>query len=66
MRVLGSPDIMLSSDLVVRQGAKALGIDDSASGLTRYAARWAPWRSYACLHLWRSRPIRILSPASSS
>ena len=28
----------------------ALGIDD----LPRHAARWAPWRSYAALHLWRA------------
>jgi len=59
MRVLGNPDIMLSSDLVVRQGAGELGIPDSASALTNYATRWAPWRSYACMHLWRSRPTQV-------
>ena len=56
MRVLGSPDIMLSSDLVVRQGAGELGLPSTATGLTQFASRLAPWRSYACMHLWRSRP----------
>jgi AraC family transcriptional regulator of adaptative response / DNA-3-methyladenine glycosylase II len=59
MRVLGNPDIMLSSDLVVRQGAGELGLPATATGLTQYASRWAPWRSYACMHLWRSRPTQV-------
>jgi len=59
MRVLGNPDIMLSSDLVVRQGAAELGMPSSAAALTEYSRRWAPWRSYACLHLWRSRPTLV-------
>ncbi|MGV8850955.1 MAG: AlkA N-terminal domain-containing protein [Rhodoglobus sp.] len=59
MRVLGNPDIMLSSDLVVRQGAGELGLPATASALTDYASRWAPWRSYACMHLWRSRPTPV-------
>lgn len=57
MRVLGNPDTMLSSDLVVRQGAGELGLPHTASALTHYSRRWAPWRSYACMHLWRSRPL---------
>jgi len=65
MRVLGNPDIMLSSDLVVRQGAGELGIPDTASALTHYATRWAPWRSYACMHLWRSRPTLVERTAPS-
>jgi AraC family transcriptional regulator of adaptative response / DNA-3-methyladenine glycosylase II len=55
IRVLGDPDELLPGDLAVRRGARALGIDD----LPRHAARWAPWRSYAALHLWRaSTPSR--------
>ncbi|MBH0010373.1 AlkA N-terminal domain-containing protein [Salinibacterium sp. SWN1162] len=57
MRVLGSSDIMLSSDLVVRQGAGELGLPATATALTQYSRQWAPWRSYACMHLWRSRPL---------
>ncbi|MFD4182121.1 DNA-3-methyladenine glycosylase 2 family protein [Rhodococcus sp. NPDC058514] len=48
MRTLADPDILLSTDLVVRQGAEAVGADLSGGG------RWAPWRSYASMHLWRS------------
>ncbi|HEX8519478.1 MAG TPA: AlkA N-terminal domain-containing protein [Pseudonocardia sp.] len=50
MRVLGDPDELLPGDLVVRRGAAALGVAD----LLDHAARWAPWRSYAALHLWRA------------
>ncbi|MEV8254988.1 AlkA N-terminal domain-containing protein [Rhodoglobus sp. NPDC076762] len=57
MRVLGNSDIMLSSDLVVRQGAGELGLPATATALTQYSRHWAPWRSYACMHLWRSRPL---------
>jgi AraC family transcriptional regulator of adaptative response / DNA-3-methyladenine glycosylase II len=56
MRVLGNPDILLSSDLVVRQAAAALGLPGDARGLDARGARWAPWRSYATVHLWRARP----------
>jgi AraC family transcriptional regulator of adaptative response / DNA-3-methyladenine glycosylase II len=56
MRVLGNPDTLPASDLVIRQSAGALGLPDGVRGLTRHAAAWAPWRSYAALHLWRARP----------
>lgn len=54
MRVLGNPDVMLHTDLVMLQNAAALGMP--AKGLATHAKRWAPWRSYAGLHLWRSTP----------
>ncbi|MGJ4843103.1 AlkA N-terminal domain-containing protein [Leifsonia sp. Le1] len=54
MRVLGSPDILLTSDLAIRQGAAKLGLPGDAKALAVYGARWAPWRSYAGMHLWRS------------
>jgi len=50
MRVLGDPDELLPGDLAVRRGATAVGIHD----LLDHATRWAPWRSYAALHLWRA------------
>jgi len=56
MRVLGNPDTLLSTDLVMQQSAAALAIPSTAAGLAAHGARWAPWRSYAGLHLWRARP----------
>jgi AraC family transcriptional regulator of adaptative response / DNA-3-methyladenine glycosylase II len=55
MRVLGNPDILLSSDLVVRQTATRLGLPGDARGLDARGAAWSPWRSYATVHLWRAR-----------
>jgi AraC family transcriptional regulator of adaptative response / DNA-3-methyladenine glycosylase II len=48
MRLTRDPDVLLTSDLVVRQGARVLGVDLST------ADRWAPYRSYATMHLWRA------------
>jgi AraC family transcriptional regulator of adaptative response / DNA-3-methyladenine glycosylase II len=56
LRVLGNPDVLLTSDLVIVQSAAALGIASAPKALAAYGARWAPWRSYAALHLWRARP----------
>jgi AraC family transcriptional regulator of adaptative response / DNA-3-methyladenine glycosylase II len=57
MRVLGNPDILLTSDLVILQSAAALGLPASAKTLAVHGERWSPWRSYAGLHLWRARPV---------
>ena len=54
MRVLGSPDILLTSDLALRQGADRLGLPARAADLAAHGSRWAPWRSYAGMHLWRA------------
>lgn len=54
LRVLGSPDILLTGDLALRQGAARLGLPADPRGLAEHGARWAPWRSYAGLHLWRA------------
>ena len=54
LRVLGSPDILLTSDLALRNGAARLGLPAEARQLDRHGAAWAPWRSYAGMHLWRS------------
>lgn len=55
MRVLGSPDVLLTTDLVMLKSAAKLGLPATARGLAEHGRRWAPWRSYAGLHLWRSR-----------
>ncbi|AYF72773.1 DNA-3-methyladenine glycosylase 2 family protein [Nocardia yunnanensis] len=47
MRLLADPDVLLPSDLVVRRGASLLGIDLTDT------ARFAPWRSYLTMHLWK-------------
>jgi AraC family transcriptional regulator of adaptative response / DNA-3-methyladenine glycosylase II len=57
MRVLGNPDVLLASDLVILQSAAALGLPGTAKGLAAHGERWAPWRSYAAVHLWRARPV---------
>lgn len=54
MRVLGSPDILLTSDLALRQGGAKLGLPGEARALAARGAQWAPWRSYAGMHLWRA------------
>ena len=61
MRVLGSPDVLLTDDLIVRQSAAALGLPGDRRGLAAHGAAWSPWRSYAGLHLWRARPARAAS-----
>ncbi|MDQ6935855.1 MAG: helix-turn-helix domain-containing protein [Actinomycetota bacterium] len=50
LRALGDPDVILATDLGLRQAAVRLGIDD----LRTASAAWRPWRSYAQLQLWAS------------
>jgi AraC family transcriptional regulator of adaptative response / DNA-3-methyladenine glycosylase II len=54
MRALGDPDVFLAGDLGVRHGLDALGLPTDARAAADRATRWAPWRSYATLHLWSS------------
>lgn len=56
MRVLGDPDVLLTGDLALRHGAEALGMTGGERPLGEYGARWAPFRSYAGMHLWRACP----------
>ena len=51
MRVLGDPDELLRRrpGRAPRRTCPRLPPD-----LARHAARWAPWRSYAAVHLWRA------------
>ena len=53
MRALGDPDVFLPSDVAVRRAARAIGLPDKPVPLTQHAERWAPWRSYAVIRLWR-------------
>lgn len=54
MRVTRAPDILLTSDLALRNGAARLGLPNAARDLDVAGLRWAPWRSYASMHLWRA------------
>lgn len=61
MRVLGDPDSWLTGDVALVAGARGVGILDAElptptahRRLAERAADWAPWRSYAALHLWNS------------
>lgn len=58
MRVLGDPDVLLPGDVALRAGAAASGLPGDPRGLTEWAARTAPWRSYLSAHLWRAAPVR--------
>lgn len=64
MRVLGDPDAWLPGDVALVAGAKRQGIlphDLSAArshvALSHVAQSWAPWRSHAVMHLWRSAAL---------
>ncbi|MFC3398644.1 hypothetical protein ACFOEP_09290 [Microbacterium amylolyticum] len=57
MRVLGDPDVLLSGDLVLRQGAARVGAPSERAALDTWAERLAPWRSYASAHLWRAATL---------
>ncbi|MFC5185915.1 AlkA N-terminal domain-containing protein [Actinomadura harenae] len=52
MRSLGDPDAFIASDLGIRYAARALDLPVTPAALTRRAAAWRPWRSYAVQHLW--------------
>ena len=54
LRVLSAPDVLLNTDLVLLQGAARLGLPATPRGIADYGRRWAPWRSYAGMHLWRA------------
>ncbi|WP_165307305.1 DNA-3-methyladenine glycosylase 2 family protein, partial [Agromyces binzhouensis] len=53
MRVTREPDELLVSDLALRNGAARLGLPSDAKALAARGTAWAPWRSYASMHLWR-------------
>lgn len=45
LRALGEPDVLLDTDLVVRRVLDRLNLGETT--------RFAPWRSYLTMHLWR-------------
>jgi AraC family transcriptional regulator of adaptative response / DNA-3-methyladenine glycosylase II len=57
MRVTRAPDVLLVSDLALRNGAERLGLPREASALAAEGRTWAPWRSYASMHLWRAASL---------
>jgi AraC family transcriptional regulator of adaptative response / DNA-3-methyladenine glycosylase II len=64
MRALGDPDAFSPTDLGVRRGAAAVGIDGD---VTARAEAWRPWRSYAVQHLWAAldHPINQWPPPAA-
>ena len=52
MRALGDPDVFMPTDLGVRRGLEALGVDGDAAAADALSRRWRPWRSYALQHVW--------------
>jgi AraC family transcriptional regulator of adaptative response / DNA-3-methyladenine glycosylase II len=54
MRVLGDPDVLLTTDVALRKGAAALGLPSDPEALAARGAVWRPWRSYAGMYLWRA------------
>lgn len=61
MRVLGDPDAWMLGDVALIAGAKNLELLDGNVSkaiqhrrLAERAAAWAPWRSYAAMHLWKA------------
>lgn len=54
MRVLADRDVLLTGDLALRRGATTLGLPDMPGELAAHGERWAPFRSYAGMYLWRA------------
>jgi DNA-3-methyladenine glycosylase II len=50
---LGRPDVFPVGDLGIRKGMRALYGDIDREAMVETAERWAPYRSYASLYLWR-------------
>ncbi|ACZ32180.1 transcriptional regulator, AraC family [Xylanimonas cellulosilytica DSM 15894] len=73
MRVLGDPDAWPEGDVALVAGAAAAGIAAASAAerrptqrhrdLAAHAAAWAPWRSYAAMHLWAA-PSRLTPTAN--
>jgi AraC family transcriptional regulator of adaptative response / DNA-3-methyladenine glycosylase II len=69
MRALGDPDVFLPSDIGVRNGLRALGLDPTQADQTSQG--WRPWRSYAQMHVWSlaagaAHPVAAGSPAAGN
>jgi DNA-3-methyladenine glycosylase II len=64
---LHRPDVLVPGDLVLRVAArKAYGLDDlpAPAVLSQLGERWRPYRTRACLYLWRSEQnVPLPAPA---
>src|SRR5690606_36005084 len=56
MRALGDPDVMLPTDVGVRNALGGLGRATAPRTVEQLAQGWSPGRSYALHHLWASLP----------
>ncbi len=65
LRGLGDPDVFMPTDLGLRRGLEALGLDGSPGAALAAAERWSPWRSYALHHLWHAAADARRAPATS-
>ncbi|GCD91957.1 AlkA N-terminal domain-containing protein [Nocardioides sp. LS1] len=52
LRALGHPDVFLPTDIGIRDALRGLGQDPARAAAL--AEGWAPWRSYAQVHLWQT------------
>jgi len=65
MFALGREDVFAIDDLGIQQAMIKLYKLDNANkkafkaGMLRIAARWSPYRTYACLHLWKWKDIGV-------
>ena len=66
MRVLANPDVLLTGDVALRSGAKALGLPSEPKALIEVTEQFRPWRSYLSLHLWGATPPRTRAGATKS
>ena len=55
MRALGNRDVLLATDLVIKRELARRGITTTAD--------WAPFRSYATMHLWFGSPVLDTGPS---
>jgi DNA-3-methyladenine glycosylase II len=63
---LHRPDVLAGGDLGIRNAVKrayGLAAPPGPAALTDLAERWRPYRTRACLYLWRSLGNEPLSPA---
>jgi AraC family transcriptional regulator of adaptative response / DNA-3-methyladenine glycosylase II len=65
MRAMRDPDAFMPSDLGVRRGLQALGLEARPRPAALIAERWRPYRSYAVQHLWSAPEGRERGGASS-
>ncbi|WP_411734589.1 DNA-3-methyladenine glycosylase family protein [Paeniglutamicibacter sp.] len=61
MRGRSDPDAFVPGDLVARRALNRITEREAA----KLAESWAPYRSYAMVHLWASDPMAPLPPATS-